>query len=96
MPKVVPQLVANTGVRGLARVLHEPERWVLELAWSEDVNAELLEALARLPMQRLFGGPGPHGARPRYWMPAVIHTGGHRRQLERLLSGARQLLTNWS
>lgn len=30
VPKVIPQLVANTGTRGLAHVLDEPGRWVLE------------------------------------------------------------------
>jgi bifunctional non-homologous end joining protein LigD len=30
VPDVLPQLVGNTGTRGLARVIQDPERWVLE------------------------------------------------------------------
>ncbi len=75
-----------------AEVLAAHQGWTLDraIAWSERGNADLLQALAQLPLGRVLGGRSRLGARPWYWTPAVIHTVGHRRQLERLLAAVSQ------
>lgn len=72
-----------------ADVFHAHQGWALErvLAWSDRINGELLEALAALPTERSLGGAGRYGARMWYWMPAFIHSRGHRRRIMRLLLG---------
>jgi hypothetical protein len=52
------------------------------LAWSRQVNSDLRTALEKLPVERVLGGAGQYGARMWYWMPAFIHTRGHRRRVE--------------
>lgn len=55
------------------------------LEWSHKVNADLRTALGKLPEERVLGGAGRYGARMWFWMPAFIHTRGHRRRVEQRL-----------
>jgi len=52
------------------------------LTWGHRVNSDLRAALGELPMERVLGGAGQYGARMWFWMPAFIHTRGHRRRVE--------------
>lgn len=72
-----------------AETLASHRGWDLDraLAWSEQVDSDLREALAALPADRLLGGPYRHGARRWYWRPGVVHPREHRGRLERLLVG---------
>lgn len=91
------------GARGPAGVLHiDVDRFNHEVQaahrgwtrkqvveWSERVHRDPLSALAALPRDRLIGGRGRHGAFMWYWMPALIHSAGHRREAEvRIKAGA--------
>jgi hypothetical protein len=53
------------------------------LAWHYQVHTELLTALLAVPPDRLFGGPGPHGASRWYAVPAITHSRAHRLDFER-------------
>jgi len=70
------------------QVLDDHHAWSRErvVEWSEQIHVSLLEALAALPTERVLNGRGRHGARQWFWMPAVQHSGGHRRQLERAIN----------
>jgi hypothetical protein len=72
-----------------ADVFSAHQGWTREqaLEWSDQVGNELLTALTGLPPERLLGGAGCHGARMWYWMPAFIHSRGHRRPVMRQLLG---------
>lgn len=69
------------------QVLDDHHAWSRDrvVKWSEQVHVSLLEALGALPTERVLNGRGRHGARQWFWMPAVQHSGGHRRQLERAI-----------
>jgi hypothetical protein len=72
-----------------ADVFNAHEGWTREqaLEWSGRVSNELLTALTRLPPERVLGGAGRRRARMWYWMPALIHSRGHRRRVMRQLLG---------
>jgi len=55
------------------------------LEWSHRVNGDLRAALRKLPVERVLPGAGRYGARMWFWMPAFIHTRGHRRRVEQRL-----------
>jgi hypothetical protein len=55
------------------------------LEWSRRVNIDLRAALRTLPLERVLSGAGRYGARMWFWMPAFIHTRGHRRRVEQRL-----------
>lgn len=72
-----------------ADVFQAHRGWTREraLEWSQRTNAELRGALTVLPVERILGGSGRHGARMWFWMPAFIHTRGHRHRVMRQLLG---------
>lgn len=72
-----------------AEALAARSDWSLRqaLIWANEVHRDLLEALHRLPEERLLGGRGRHGARMWYWMPGFIHSVGLRRELSDRLTG---------
>lgn len=71
-----------------AEVLAARRDWSAQqaLAWANDVHRDLIEALRRLPEERVLGGRGRHGARMWYWMPGFIHSLGLRRALNEGMS----------
>jgi hypothetical protein len=72
-----------------AEVFQTHQHWPPDraLRWSDQVNTDLREALASLPPKRVLGGAGRYGARMWFWMPAFIHSRGHRRRAMRQLLG---------
>ncbi len=73
-----------------AEALAARSDWTVQraLTWSNEIHRDLMEALHRLPEERLLGGRGRHGARMWYWMPGFIHSVGLRRALGSLHLGA--------
>ena len=70
-----------------AETLRTHEGWTLEraLAWSDEVHRDLLDAIRRLPADRLIVPEGPHGIVGWLLLPAIEHPPEHRLRLERQL-----------
>jgi hypothetical protein len=60
------------------------------LEWNHRVNNDLRNALRKLPTDRVLSGAGRYCDSMWYWMPAFIHTRGHRRKVEKLLEEIEQ------
>jgi hypothetical protein len=66
---------------------HQAKSLAEALDWSNDVHRALLDALVRLPVDRVLGGSGPYGARLWYARPGIGHVREHREALAARLAG---------